>query len=116
MKIISVFSILALVLIFGLAVAGCKTEAEKEGIDTALVAQWYTDEDYTLVVYEFKPDGKLLVVGVDRGITFTTSGGKITTSVAGRTMGTAEYSTSDKTLTLNNAAAAGLRNGTYYKK
>jgi hypothetical protein len=92
------------------------TQAASGGGGDALIAPWYVDQDYTTLIYEFTSGGKILVIGIDTGMTFTASGGKITTSAYGYTAGTADYSITDNALTISNAGSSGLTAGIYYKK
>jgi hypothetical protein len=121
-----VFSaMLAALLALGLILGGCDMngDSDDDGVDSALVAKWYLTQAYadaagsSGLAYEFTSDGKVLVTGIDNGITCTTSGDKISTEYSGQSMGTADYAIDGTKLTLTNASAtSGLVNGDYYKK
>jgi hypothetical protein len=109
---------LACLLAFSLLIVSCG-----EGGDSDLVAAWYLTQtladagDTAGLVYEFRSNGKLLMAGVDGGVTWTTSGGVITTSGPGGTGGTANYTVSGTVLTISNAEPSSLLiSATLYRK
>lgn len=123
--------IIALIAIVGFSLAACDNGNGGSGGDgnggnsggNSIIGKWYTNISSTIPVYEFTSDGRFLVVGVNRGHTYSASGGKLTLYrtdiITGQisTMGTADYTISGNSLTIfNSSANSGIVEGTYYKK
>jgi hypothetical protein len=103
---------LAMMLAFGLVLAGCENDADDGGSnhDSALIGKWYHTQDYAdennndRLAYEFQEDGKFLMASSEREMTWTGSGGKITISYEGEDICTADYTIEETTLTISNAS------------
>jgi hypothetical protein len=122
-----IMGMLAVMLAFGLVLAGCKTDSDDGGgsgdgnRDSKLVAKWYAsqfsanEDTINGLLFELKGDGKLFLVTADASTTWTTSGGKITTNYAGG-VGTVDYAIEGTILTITGVGAFPLTPGTYCKK
>jgi hypothetical protein len=127
----------ALLLSFGLMFAGCDTGTGGGGggdtpttpttptdpntptnpggggnRDSALIGKWYNSEG--LEAYEFKADGTLIAGGTPMPYTWTTTSGKINSTLNGVTTLLFNYSISDSDLTLSDSF--GLATNTYHKQ
>lgn len=94
---------------------------------TTLVGKWYITQEAAnaevgLAIYEFTSNGTLLYGGMNMGLTYTASNGKITVKSEGYSEpGIVDYSITGTKLALNNPNSIGsimyrLMAGTYYKK
>ena len=107
-KILGIIALTALIIF---AFASC------DEASTSLVGKWYLASNHVGgVAYEFTADGKVLVLGLDQGVTYTTSGNTITISIYGFKVGTIDYKISGTQLILSNSTGTpGIVAGTYYK-
>jgi hypothetical protein len=124
-----IFGLLLVLLALGMVLAGCdngSTSGEWEG-NTTLVGKWYqtqqmADMELGPALYEFMSNGTLLVGGMNQGVTYTTSNGKITAQMnipedEAVDVGNVDYFITGIKLTLSNPSASSMFvAGSYYKK
>ncbi|GHT73072.1 hypothetical protein FACS1894124_0890 [Spirochaetia bacterium] len=102
----SIFPVtLVMVLVLGLALVGCKTDADDDGgggggVPSELVGKWYSKAADTVLVFEITSANKLIMSSVSYDA--SVSGKTVTMSISGVAGGTFDYSISGSEMTITN--------------
>ena len=113
---IKLFGVIAFVAVMALTFIGC--DMGNDINNTGLIGRWAHIQDPSIEVYHFTADGRILLMGMDLGKTFTVSGNRITTYFFSSQQGTKEFSVSRNQLTLRsvaNGGMSGLAPGTFIR-